>query len=128
IVGGTTSGYSLMGSRHTAIAPTMKITIESTPAKMGRRMKKWEKFMISLMFGDLEAVVARHFLLRGYWHAGADALQPVDDNLFAPFQSRADYALALDRWTEFDRLVSDSVSGGDCEHVLLRLIGADSAL
>ncbi len=23
----------------------MKITIESTPAKIGRRMKKWEKFM-----------------------------------------------------------------------------------
>src|ERR1700693_3311696 len=46
MVGGTTSGYSLMGKRHMAINPTRKITIESTPAKMGRRMKKWEKFIV----------------------------------------------------------------------------------
>jgi hypothetical protein len=45
-VGGTTSGYSLMGNRHMAINPTRKITMESTPAKIGRRMKKCEKFMI----------------------------------------------------------------------------------
>src|SRR5438874_1130692 len=45
MVGGTTSGYSLIGNRTMAINPTMKITMESTPAKIGRRMKKWEKFM-----------------------------------------------------------------------------------
>jgi hypothetical protein len=38
-VGGTTSGYSLMGNRHIAINPMRKM-IESTPAKTGRRMKK----------------------------------------------------------------------------------------
>src|SRR6185369_2651337 len=46
IVGGTTSGYSLIGNRTIAIRPTMKMMIESTPAKIGRRMKKWEKFII----------------------------------------------------------------------------------
>jgi hypothetical protein len=35
-----------MGSRHMAIKPTMKMRAESTPAKIGRRMKNWEKFMI----------------------------------------------------------------------------------
>src|ERR1044071_2168589 len=45
MVGGTTSGYSLIGSRNIASKPTMKITVESTPAKIGRRMKKWEKFI-----------------------------------------------------------------------------------
>src|SRR5437016_3096061 len=45
IVGGTTSGYSLIGKRHIAISPTMKMTMENTPAKMGRRMKKSEKFI-----------------------------------------------------------------------------------
>jgi hypothetical protein len=28
-----------------AINPTMKMTVDNTPAKIGRRMKKWEKFM-----------------------------------------------------------------------------------
>src|SRR6185312_8849150 len=41
--GGTTSGYSLTGSANMAIAPAMKITMESTPAKIGRSMKNREK-------------------------------------------------------------------------------------
>src|SRR5262249_19384259 len=45
MVGGTTSGYSLIGNRTMAINPTMKMIIESTPAKIGRRMKKCEKFI-----------------------------------------------------------------------------------
>src|ERR1041384_3980604 len=45
MVGGTTSGHSLMGKRHIAIKPTRKMIAESTPAKIGRRMKKWENFM-----------------------------------------------------------------------------------
>src|SRR5436189_6073862 len=53
IVGGTTSGYSLIGNRTIAIRPTMKMMIESTPAKIGRRMKKWEKFItFSWLFGQ----------------------------------------------------------------------------
>ena len=39
-VGGTTSGYSEMGSWKAEIAPMTKMTIESTPAKMGRSTKK----------------------------------------------------------------------------------------
>src|SRR5476651_2116410 len=44
-VGGTTSGYSLIGSWNSEIAPTMKMRIERTPAKIGRLMKKSEMFM-----------------------------------------------------------------------------------
>ncbi len=44
-VGGTTSGYSLIGRRVRAMAPTRKMTMERTPAKIGRLMKKSEKFM-----------------------------------------------------------------------------------
>ena len=44
-VGGTISGYSLMGSCVSAMAPTRKMTIEMTPAKIGRLMKKSEIFM-----------------------------------------------------------------------------------
>jgi hypothetical protein len=41
-VGGTTSGYSLIGNSGIEIAPATKITIESTAAKIGRSMKKCE--------------------------------------------------------------------------------------
>ena len=41
--GGTTSGYSLIGSSGIAIRPAAKITIESTAAKIGRSMKNLEK-------------------------------------------------------------------------------------
>src|SRR2546422_4766002 len=44
-VGGTTSGYSLNGSRRYASAPITKIMIETTPAKMGRSIKKFEIFI-----------------------------------------------------------------------------------
>src|ERR1700678_331295 len=47
-VGGTTSGYSLIGSCGNAIRPARKIRAESTPAKIGRLMKNCESFMISM--------------------------------------------------------------------------------
>ena len=43
--GGTTSGYSLIGSSGIAIRPAAKITIDSTAAKIGRSMKNLEKSM-----------------------------------------------------------------------------------
>ena len=44
-MGGTTSGYSLIGSYCNEIAPTTRMRIESTAAKIGRLMKNWLKFM-----------------------------------------------------------------------------------
>jgi hypothetical protein len=35
-----------MGNRHIAMKPMTKINVERTPAKIGRRMKKLEKFMV----------------------------------------------------------------------------------
>src|SRR5690606_38255897 len=43
--GGTTSGYSPMGSSGIEIRPAAKITIDSTAAKIGRSMKNLEKSM-----------------------------------------------------------------------------------
>ncbi|MDQ1092901.1 hypothetical protein QE400_002314 [Xanthomonas sacchari] len=43
--GGTTSGYSPMGSSGMAIRPAAKMTIDSTAAKIGRSMKNLEKSM-----------------------------------------------------------------------------------
>src|SRR5260370_40327724 len=47
-VGGTTSGYSLIGSCGNAIRPARKMRAESTPAKIGRLMKNCESFMAFL--------------------------------------------------------------------------------
>jgi hypothetical protein len=44
-VGGTTSGYSNTGNWSSATTPARKMIIEITPAKIGRSMKKRERFM-----------------------------------------------------------------------------------
>src|SRR6476660_5183237 len=43
--GGTTSGYSDIGKVRTAIRPARKTSSDSTPAKIGRSMKNFDKFM-----------------------------------------------------------------------------------
>src|SRR5580658_4782193 len=109
MVGGTTSGYSLIGRRNMAINPTRKITAESTPAKMGRRMKKWEKF-IRLMgwcstLGDLDRRNPGHLFLRRHGHAGPDSLHSIDNDFVARQQAGANNALAIHGRAEFHRRV-----------------------
>ena len=43
-VGGAISGYCAMGNWNAAMPPTSTMTMDRTAAKIGRRMKKWEKF------------------------------------------------------------------------------------
>src|SRR5690606_24392448 len=45
ICGGATSGYSEIGITRSASRPARKISTDSTPAKIGRSMKKFERFM-----------------------------------------------------------------------------------
>src|SRR6266481_1138314 len=102
MVGGTTSGYSLIGKRHIAINPKMKMTVDSTPAKIGRRMKNCEKFIVLFLWvfsrltelwflsnqnpGCLEEsalyqprrVRGCHGFLRQHRHPRTDPLQTVD--------------------------------------------------
>ena len=47
-VGGTISGYSLIGSSGIATSPATTMMIEMTEAKIGRSMKKEEMFMATL--------------------------------------------------------------------------------
>src|SRR6185503_12682541 len=42
-VGGAISGYSDTGRRNCAMPPTIRMISDSTEAKIGRSMKKWEK-------------------------------------------------------------------------------------
>ena len=45
MVGGAMSGYCEIGSVESAITPTSVMTMLITPAKIGRSMKKWGKFI-----------------------------------------------------------------------------------
>src|SRR5215218_1484890 len=57
--GGTTSGYSEIGSLKMAIRPATKIITDSTAAKIGLSAKNREKFMAySLVLLALAALVA----------------------------------------------------------------------
>ncbi|MNF32812.1 hypothetical protein D3C84_136110 [compost metagenome] len=44
-VGGTTSGYSLIGSWNSEMLPAIRISSDSTAAKIGRVIKNLEKFI-----------------------------------------------------------------------------------
>src|SRR5438045_9293162 len=101
--GGTTSGYSEIGSPPTAIRPPMKISSEITPAKIGRSMKNFERFIVVLSCGSrrrrdlgrgLRLRVHFH-QLRDHGHARAHALHAVDDDALAALQARLHDAHAV---------------------------------
>src|SRR4030095_6839676 len=104
--GGTTSGYSLIGSSGIAISPAAKITIESTAAKIGRSMKNFEKSIVYACRGAAAASsssssegrylqcgrwrVAHRNQLRRHRHAGDEhLLHAVHDHLVVCLQTRA---------------------------------------
>src|SRR5690606_1585884 len=69
--GGTTSGYSPIGSSGIEISPAAKITIDSTAAKIGRSMKNLEKSMMLLL-----ACLA-YFIATACAGDGVDAAAPM---------------------------------------------------
>src|ERR1700722_15161665 len=54
--GGTTSGYSEIGITGRASPPIRKISIDRTPAKIGRSMKNLDRFMAFSNEGVVEIV------------------------------------------------------------------------
>src|SRR5258708_37074124 len=78
-VGGTTSGYSLMGSNGTEIRPATRMTIDNTAAKIGRSMKNLEKSMCVLPYLTADATTA----------AGGDANVPIPTIFGFPGRIRA---------------------------------------
>src|ERR1043165_3658504 len=87
--GGTTSGYSLTGSVTIAIRPAMKITIESTAAKIGRSMKKRDSRMIlALRHGGVGRVLHGHHARR-HLDAGPHPHEAVHDHLLTRLEAGA---------------------------------------
>src|SRR5216683_3533420 len=114
MVGGTTSGYSLIGSRHIAIRPTIKMMLESTPAKIGRRMKKSEKFMELLVVANRRLALGGfqmrwpsvgHRLLCHHGHSRTNTLHTVDHDFIPGVEPIAHNTLAVDHRTQLHGLI-----------------------
>src|SRR5678815_2467505 len=97
--GGATSGYSEIGITRSASRPATKISTDMTPAKIGRSMKKRDRFISVLLsrraLPHRDRVLAARLQLRPRVHAHrlrrhartrADPLQAVDDDAFARLQ------------------------------------------
>src|SRR5882724_1782617 len=104
ITGGAISGYWAIGSRPKETIPRITKTRDTTPAKIGRSMKKREMRMgcsgASVgrglgTAGDCRGVGAAGDLLRGHLDAGARPHQAVDDDAVVRLQSGRDHAQAL---------------------------------
>src|ERR1043166_1917080 len=110
-----------MGRRHMAIRPTRKMRAESTPAKIGRRIKKCENFML---FSPVFRLAPGHALaggvmsggtLRCHGHARARALKSIDHDLFARLESLAHDAFVVHEWSELARAIVHRVARGQRE-------------
>src|SRR3974377_1260585 len=83
MVGGAISGYCAMGRRKNATPPRIRKMMETTDAKIGRSMKKWEMRIARPLFRRLRRrgrASRRLLLLRRHLLAGPRAHQTVDDH------------------------------------------------
>src|SRR5580698_3316836 len=124
--GGTTSGYSEIGSCVIEIRPARKMATEMTPAKIGRSIKNRDKFIVVIPpRGRAPQSIARGTAgLRIDRHAGRKPLQVVQDQALAGFDANANHAAAFDLRAKLDRAVFGFVIGIDDEDKTLALVVA----
>src|ERR1700692_2409267 len=119
-VGGTISGYSLMGSAGMASSPATVIKIASTVAKIGRSMKKEEMF-IGLGGTHLN-------FLRVYRDSRMHSLRAVHHDHLSRLQSFAHDTQTVDDAAKLHLTIFDHVVGTQHENVFLALIGVDGSI
>src|SRR5580700_11198874 len=131
--GGAISGYWATGSRPTDTAPRMTNTIETTAAKIGRSMKKWERRMpgsrsvgVDLRAGGRCRGGAR--CLRRNLCAWPRSHQAVDDDVVVGSQALRDDAQAVDDRPERDVSRPGDVLGVDHQHEFAHLLGPDGGV
>src|ERR1700720_334950 len=127
------SGYWETGSRPTDTAPTMTKTIETTAAKIGRSMKKWERRIrgsrsigLDVRAGGRCRSGAR--LLRCYLCAWPCSHEAVDDDVVVGRQALRDDAQAIDDRPERDVFRPGDVLGVDHQHELAYLLDPDGGV
>src|SRR5882672_6846860 len=111
-VGGTISGYSLIGSTGIASSPATVISIASTVANIGLSMKNEEIFIA----------------LRPHCDSGMHALRAVHHDHISRLQSLAHDAQTLDDASKLHFAILDLIVGAEHQHVFLVLIGIDRAV
>src|SRR5829696_4905379 len=136
--GGTTSGYSLIGSANIASPPARKMTIDSTLAKIGRSMKNLEKLIArssasagggGRSVGHRGRRVGVHRRHRGgHLHPGAHPLQAVHHDPLAGRDPLLHDAEPVDQPPDLDRPVLHRAVRLEDQHELLVLVGADGAV
>src|SRR5215468_9019347 len=118
--GGTISGYCAIGMVKSASAPAIVVTTAMTMARRGRSTKIAESM-------DSTSPNDRRYRGGPHWRTGPDALEPLDDDQFAPRQSASDNdvrATCTCRLHPFD----GSLAVLDDEHVSAFLIGDQGSL
>src|SRR5687768_126019 len=135
--GGTTSGYSEIGSARSAIRPASSISSDSTPAKIGRSMKNLDRFTKRLRSrhggavapGLLDLGLGVHRdRLRRQQRARPYPVQAVDDDALAGLQAAGHDAQPVDRRAQRDLAPDRLVVVADHDDEALALVGADRAL
>src|SRR6266436_4374547 len=131
--GGAISGYWATGSRPMDTAPRMTKTIETTAAKIGRSMKKWERRIrgsrsigVDVRAGGRCRSGAR--LLRRDLCAWLSSHEAVDDDVVVGRQTLRDDAQAIDDRPERDVFRPGDVLGVDHQHELAHLLDPDGGV
>src|SRR6266516_7088635 len=125
-----------MGSVASAITPTSVMTMLITPAKIGRSMKKWGKFMARLTSDD-ELVSLRSASLSGggrllrnrlHGHTSLQQLHARADNFLAILQPVFHNPFSFEKTPSLQVTAFDSIIGLDDECVFQSLLRADHSV
>src|ERR1700727_510529 len=132
-VGGTISGYSLIGKFGIASKPATVIKMARTVAKIGRSMKNEDIFMRALEGGRRADRSGRRvgphvYALRRNRNSRLHALRAVHDDHIAGLEALAHDAHAVNHATELHLAVLDLVIRAEQQHVFLALIGIDGTI
>src|SRR5213595_1894758 len=133
MVGGAISGYCAIGSVESAMTPTSVMTMLITPAKIGRSIKKWGKFIARLTRDDERGSLrsacfsggGRFLRNRLHLHASLQQLQTGRDNLLAVLQSAFHNPFSFKQTTGLEVTTFDGIIGLNNEYVFQPLLRAD---
>ena len=135
-VGGTISGYSLIGSEGIASRPATVIRIASTVAKIGRSMKKDEIFIAPPYLegagGSWLPETGSSVPIVTIWGVtvtpGCTRCAPLTTITSPGFQPFPHDAQAVNHAARLDPAVFDLIVRAQHQHVFLILIGVDGAV
>src|SRR6266567_8807054 len=128
ITGGAISGYCATGRRANVTPPRITKTSETTPAKIGRSMKKCEMRTIpSAVLGVGAGLAGRRalLLLRRHLLARAYARDAVDHDAIIGREAVLDDAQSVVDVAEHDVFRPRHVIAIEHQHVFSRLLGPD---